>query len=166
MSEQRGDTSAGAASGGAGRGTYDERLRVPLWWWPLSLVVGLALASEIPLRGSIFVQGIPYAAVAVGVAALLLWAGRVRVRVAAGELHVDDAHVPLHLLGSAEALDAHGKAHALGPELDPLAFLVLRPWVRGAVLVVLDDTSDPTPYWLVSSRRPDRLVAALSDAQD
>ena len=29
------------------------------------------------------------------------------------------------------------------------------------VLVVLDDPEDPTPYWLVSSRRPEKVLAAL-----
>jgi hypothetical protein len=29
------------------------------------------------------------------------------------------------------------------------------------VLVVLDDPDDPTPYWLVSTRHPDRVLAAL-----
>jgi hypothetical protein len=30
------------------------------------------------------------------------------------------------------------------------------------VLVVLDDADDPTPYWLISSRRPELLLAALA----
>lgn len=148
------------------RPTYDERLHVPVWWWAVGLLVGLALTTEVPLSGSIPVQALPYVVVAALVTALLLWSGRVRVRVADGELRVDDAHIPVRLLGPAEALDAHAKAQALGPELDPMAFLVLRPWVRGAVLVTLDDAGDPTPYWLVSSRRPDRLTAALSAARD
>jgi hypothetical protein len=29
------------------------------------------------------------------------------------------------------------------------------------ILVVLDDDDDPTPYWLVSCRRPDRVLEAL-----
>jgi hypothetical protein len=29
------------------------------------------------------------------------------------------------------------------------------------VLVVLDDPDDPTPYWLVSSRHPERVLSAL-----
>jgi len=29
------------------------------------------------------------------------------------------------------------------------------------VLVVLDDADDPTPYWLVSTRHPERLLSAL-----
>ena len=30
------------------------------------------------------------------------------------------------------------------------------------VLIVLDDPDAPTPYWLVSSTRPEELVAALA----
>jgi hypothetical protein len=29
------------------------------------------------------------------------------------------------------------------------------------VLVVLDDPEDPTPYWLISTRHPERVLAAL-----
>jgi hypothetical protein len=29
------------------------------------------------------------------------------------------------------------------------------------VLVVLDDADDPAPYWLVSSRHPERVLSAL-----
>lgn len=143
-------------------GAYDERLRVPLWWWPVGLAVGPALATEVPLRGNVAVQALPYVLVAALVAGLLLWSGRVHVRVADGELRVDDAHIAVRLLGPAEPLDGQARARALGPELDPMAFLVLRPWVRGAVLVMLDDAADPTPYWLVSSRRPTELAAALT----
>jgi hypothetical protein len=31
------------------------------------------------------------------------------------------------------------------------------------VRVELTDPEDPTPYWLVSSRRPDALARALAD---
>jgi hypothetical protein len=42
-----------------------------------------------------------------------------------------------------------------------VAFVVQRPWVRGTVRIYLDDPDDPTPYWVVSSRRPQALLAAL-----
>ena len=38
-----------------------------------------------------------------------------------------------------------------------------RAWVGPMVLLVLDDPDDPTPYWLVSSRHPDRVLAALRE---
>ena len=33
------------------------------------------------------------------------------------------------------------------------------------MLIPLADDSDPTPYWLVSSRRPDALAAALGHTE-
>ncbi len=46
--------------------------------------------------------------------------------------------------------------------LDARAWLLLRGWIPGVVRVRLDDPDDPTPYWLVSSRHPRRLAAALT----
>ena len=41
----------------------------------------------------------------------------------------------------------------------PAPFLVTHSWVRTMVLPVLDDPDDPTPYWLVSTRKPEALLA-------
>jgi len=38
---------------------------------------------------------------------------------------------------------------------------VQRPWIGGAVQVLLDDPADPTPYWVVSTRHPVELAEAL-----
>jgi hypothetical protein len=62
-------------------------------------------------------------------------------------------------------LDATGRREVLGVGADPLAFVVQRPWVAGAVQVVLDDPADPTPFWVVSSRRPVELAAAILAAR-
>ena len=47
---------------------------------------------------------------------------------------------------------------------DARAYLLLRPYRKKAVKVSLSDPADPTPYWLVSTRRPDALAAALTRA--
>jgi hypothetical protein len=41
---------------------------------------------------------------------------------------------------------------------------VLRPYIKTTVEITLDDPEDPVPYWLVSTRHPQRLAAALQDA--
>jgi len=46
-------------------------------------------------------------------------------------------------------------------DADARAFLLLRPYLRRAVMVPVQDPADPTPYWLVSTRQPERLVRAL-----
>jgi hypothetical protein len=105
------------------------------------------------------------AAVAVAAAvvvAVLLARTTTAITVADGELHVGVAHVPLSLVARAEVLDGPASRRALGPELDARAFVCTRPWVRTAVRVHLRDPDDPTPYWLVATRRPGDLARALA----
>lgn len=47
-----------------------------------------------------------------------------------------------------------------GPELDARAWLVIRPWVDPVVKITISDPADPTPYWLISSRKPEQFIAA------
>lgn len=141
---------------------HDERLRTPLWFWPAGLAAGGLLAAEIHLGYPGPRSWLPYLVVLPVVAALLWRLGRVRIRVDEAELWVDDAHLPLRLIAGVEPLHGDGKRAALGPELHALAFVVHRPWVPGAVKVALADPADPTPYWIVSSRHPERLAAVLN----
>jgi hypothetical protein len=39
---------------------------------------------------------------------------------------------------------------------------MLRPYLSRAVRVEIDDPADPAPYWLLSTRHPERLAAALT----
>ena len=139
---------------------HDERLTVPWWGWLLTLaavaafITPFGLGAPVPLRWAAF-------AVPPATAVALWWLGRVRVAVSGGELIVDDARLPLRCIAKAVPLDATGRSALLGPGADPLAFVVQRPWIPGAVQVVLDDPADPTPYWLVSTRRPERLARLL-----
>lgn len=135
---------------------------MPLWWWPPALGVGGLLAAELHAGAGGVRSWLPYAVVLPAVAVLLWWLGQVQVRVDGGELSVDDAHLPLHYVVAAEPVTGEAKRAALGPHLSPLAFVVHRPWVAGAVKVTLADPADPTPYWLISSRRPDALACALT----
>ncbi len=141
--------------------SHDERLRIPLWWWPAGLALSAVLAAELHLGQPGLRSWLPYAVVLPTAAALLWWMGRIRIRVAAGELRVDDARLPLQYVSAAVPLTGAAKRDALGPRLSSLAFVVHRPWVRGVVRLTLADPADPTPYWIVSSRRPEGLVAAI-----
>jgi len=145
-----------------GADRFTERLAVPVWMWAAGLALAALLAAEVHLGYSGVRAWVPYVVLLPGTAALLWWLGRLRITVADGELQVDDARLPVALLSGAEPLDAARTRRALGPELHPYAFVVQRPWVRTAVRLTLDDPADPTPYWLVSTRHPQALVAALA----
>jgi hypothetical protein len=120
------------------------------------------LAIEVYLVGPGLATWVPYL-VLLPFATVLLWRlGRIRVTVQDDELFVDDARLPLRFVSNATVLDADAKRDLLGPYAEPYAFVVQRPWISGAVQVHLDDPADPTPYWVISTRHPERLVLALS----
>jgi len=142
---------------------YDEAL----WFGPVGWlgIVGFALtlwAALLPVDLRLATT----AAVVVTVVALVLavrWTPRVRV--AAGELRAGAAHIPVELLRTPRALAGDELRAELGPRLDARAYVCLRGWVRTGVRAEVDDPQDPTPYWIVSTRRPDELVAALERAR-
>ena len=140
---------------------YAERLWVPLRWW----VQGTMLVASAWLAVAVATPPEVAAAVALGVLALVVSAlvtyGSARVSVGGGELRAGQAHIDTHLLGGAEPLDAEATRRVAGREADARAYLLLRPYLRRSVRVWVADPDDPTPYWLISSRHPERLVAAL-----
>lgn len=146
--------------------SFDERLSVPWWWWPPALGLAALLAAEVHMGYPGVRAWTPYLLLAPLAVAALLALGRTRVSVADGELRVGEAHVPLRFLGEVEIIDRDAKRRTLGPELDPAAYLVHRPWVGPVVRVRLTDPDDPTPYWIFSTRRPRQLAAALTDTPE
>jgi hypothetical protein len=145
---------------------YSERLMVPWWLWLAALALAGMLSAEVYLGAPGLATWVPYLILLPLTAAGLLAAGRIRVAVQDGELRVDDARLPVRYVSEVGVLDAAARREALGPRADRNAFVVQRPWVSRAVLIVLDDPADPTPYWVVSARRPERVARALLAARD
>jgi hypothetical protein len=71
------------------------------------------------------------------------------------------AKVPVSLVSGIEELDPGQMRQARGVRLDARAYLCIRGWLPVGVKVFLADPEDPTPYWLISSRRPEALASAL-----
>ena len=72
------------------------------------------------------------------------------------ELRAGVAHLPVSLVGRVDVVTGEAKREALGPQLDPQAFVLHRPWVGPVVRIEVLDPDDPTPYWVISTRRPER----------
>jgi len=139
-------------------------LRVPLRWWALAttfhVTVLVAFAVALPL-------GVALLAVAALVLLSTVWFvsyGSARLAVTDRTFRAGRARIPVSLLAEPRALTAEETWQAAGPGADARAYLVLRPYVRESVLVRVVDPADPAPYWLVSSRRPEQLTAALTVA--
>jgi hypothetical protein len=159
------DTNAAAAGGARdGATTYAERLYVTWYWWPLPLLAAGILAAEVHMGYAGIRAWLPYATLLPLTVLLLLRMGRMAICVGNGELWVGKAHLPAQFVGKVEVIAPEDKRRTLGRELDPAAFVLHRGWIGPLVRVHLADPTDPTPYWLVSTRHPDRLARALGAA--
>jgi hypothetical protein len=47
-----------------------------------------------------------------------------------------------------------------GVSLDARAWLVITPWVDPVLKITVQDPEDPTPYWLISCKKPEKFVQA------
>jgi hypothetical protein len=145
---------------------YRERLTVPWWWWLPGLGLAALIAVEVNQGVKALPDWVPFAVLLPVAAAAVVWLGRIDVRVVGNdrgetELWVGAAHLPVGVISRSAEVPRSAKSAALGRQLDPAAYVVHRAWVGPMVLLVLDDADDPTPYWLVSCRRPDQVLAAL-----
>lgn len=144
--------------------SWDEPLRVPGWYWPAG--VGLALLLAAPVHGGAggVRAWLPYVVASAAAVLVLARASRGRVRLADGVLHVPGARVPVTALGGVRPLTAEQTRRLRGPTADLRAHVATRSWLRRAVQVRLEDPDDDTPYWLVGTRRPEELAAAIEAA--
>jgi hypothetical protein len=69
--------------------------------------------------------------------------------------------LPLAAVGEARALSPEESTRLRGQDYNPQAYHLIRAYVSGAVRVEVADRADPTPYWYIATRHPDRLVAGL-----
>ena len=87
------------------------------------------------------------------------------IEVQDGMLRAGRAEISVDHTGDAvAAFDADARIER-GTGLDARAFLVIRGWVQPVVRVPITDPNDPAPYWLLSSRRPKELAAAINGSR-
>lgn len=148
---------------------YAERLTVPLRWWAQGtmLIATFWLAAVVAFPVRLFWVPTAITAGALALLALALGTyGRVRVAVTDHRtLVAGRAEISVEHIGSTVALDAEHTRLVAGRDADVRAYLLLRPYLRRSVRVEVIDPADPTPYWLLSCRHPERVVAAITAAR-
>lgn len=77
------------------------------------------------------------------------------------ELKVGRVAISRNLIGEAEIISKDRIFLERGPKLDPGAHKVFQGSVKSAIKLQITDPEDPTPYWLISTRKPDKLAEHL-----
>lgn len=141
---------------------YDERLHVPLRWWVQAVMflasIWLAFIVALPA----VVAWTATAAFTVSVVLLFMTYGSAKVRIEQGVLHAGRAQIPVALLADPVPLDREQTRLLAGRDANAHAYLLLRPYLKRAVRVTVTDPMDPAPYWMISTRHPEELAAAIA----
>jgi Protein of unknown function (DUF3093) len=140
---------------------YRERLRAPASYWLLTLCSVAIIGSTLWAGFSVGVAIAVYAVIGGGCAAVLLNWGRVTITVADGQLRAGRAALSLRDAGQVAALDEAQARAIRGPRADPAAFMLIRPYLKLAVYVEVSEASPGAPYWLLATRHPAELAAAI-----
>ena len=77
------------------------------------------------------------------------------------ELIVGKARIPRDVLGKVTVIEKSDQFAEKGPKLDARAYVALKA-LNGLVKIENTDAADPTPYILVSTRKPEQLRQALN----
>jgi len=142
---------------------HRERLLPPVWLFAVCLLV-------VPAAVLVF---LPIDPVWGWIVAIVLYLGIAgALVVAAPVVAVDDAtlsagraRIPLAALGEPQVLDRAGSYALLHADWDARAFHSTVPWAPLLVRIPVVDDADPTSAWVLSTRRPEALAAAIRDAR-
>ncbi len=157
----------------APRVVWRERLSAPVSWWFLGAGAVLSVWWVVWVVAPGTAALLAAAAAVVAVVAGLCTVSSSVVAVQAPRTPADDdallaagrARLPVAAIAAVTPLDAEQRQRLAGVDADARAFLLLPPFVTTAVRVDLDDPADSTPYWLVATRHPQQLCAALAQVR-
>ena len=139
---------------------FKEVLRPPIWvlafiyFLLLSLVIALWAAFDNTVAFTSFVA----ATIAI---IYIAYAMRSTITFDGEELRIDRAHIESKYLGKVTILDSDAMRLLRTRDADPAAYLAIKFWTPTGIKIEVIDPRDPTPYWLITSKRGEEIAALL-----
>lgn len=138
---------------------YGETLSVPVAWWLLAVPSVITLGAYFYEVFSDPWPPVIMAGLGAACAVLLLLLGRARIEVTGQVLAAGGRELQLGTVTQVMALDERQTSRLRGPRADPAAYLYSRPYLKQSVY--LATTDQRVPYWLIGTRHPAELAAAV-----
>ena len=140
---------------------FKELLRPPIW--VLAFIYFLLLSLVIAIWAAFDTTATFISLVAATIAIIYLaFAMRSTISIDGKELRIDHAHIDIQYLGEVKILDSTAMRLLRTRDADPAAYLAIKFWVPRGIKIVVEDQRDPTPYWLITSKRGEEIAALLS----
>ena len=141
--------------------TYAEKSKLPLKVWVF--VIGMSISIYLAIWA-------PLGVMPALLMTLLFFAGflavlnkmQTRVFISKDYLYANKAKIEIKYIKKAIPLNKSEFRDLNGVSADPAAFLATNFWTNTGVKIELKDKNDPTPYWLISSKRADEIAEKLN----
>ena len=139
---------------------FKEVLRPPIWvltfiyFLFLSLVIAVWAAFDNTVALITFIT----ATIAI---IYIAFAMRSTITLDGNELRIDRAHIETKYLGKVTILDSEAMRLLRTRDADPAAYLAIKFWTPTGIKIEVIDPRDPTPYWLITSKRGENIAALL-----
>ncbi|MGA1158427.1 MAG: DUF3093 domain-containing protein [Candidatus Nanopelagicaceae bacterium] len=133
--------------------------------WPLRIwIVIFALNLSIVLAIGVALSDLMIVSLFLGLTILTIYSSvktTLKIQVTESLFKVKGAQIERKFIDRIELLDEAQMRNERSYLLNPKAFLALRFWVKTGVKIYLSDDRDPTPYWLISSRKGNLIKDTL-----
>ncbi|MBK5239028.1 MAG: DUF3093 domain-containing protein [Actinomycetales bacterium] len=139
--------------------TYREVMRPAFWLYIAAILIIPAIVLVLAPINMLF--GIILSIVVYATIIVLMIVKSPIIELTETTLRVGKAHIARSELGAASAYSGTHAIEQRGTKLDGRAWLMFTGWVDPVVRIDIIDELDPVPYWLISTRNPERFVAAL-----
>ena len=141
---------------------FREVIRPPLWLMAfiyfLALSLGIAIWAAMNTMAAVIVMALLTAATI-----LVYFTSSLVIEIDDLELRVGKAHIDKNFCGVVSVLTPAQMSLQRTRDADPAAFLAIRFWTAHGVKIEVNDDRDQTPYWLVTSKRGEKLAQALKN---
>ena len=139
---------------------FKEVIRPPFWLisFLYFMLFSIVLAIWAALGNTAAINSF---AIALVLGAVIIHFGTSTIIVDEGELRIKRAHIPIKYLGECTIIDKRNFSFARTRGADPAAYFATTFWISQGLTVKVNDERDPTPYWLISTRKASELAEAL-----
>ena len=138
---------------------YREVLNPPLSWMGFIFFMYLSLAFAIWAAFDYYQALVTFLLLSASLP--LLWFKMRMVITVDTQLRIDRAHIELNYLKNARVVDESEYRKLRTFNSDARSFHATRPWLKSGVQVFVNDERDQTSYWLIGTKKSEKLVAAL-----
>ncbi|GAB3844516.1 DUF3093 domain-containing protein [Nesterenkonia populi] len=142
---------------------YSEKLWPSWWLWTAAVLIGASF-STIFFPIDIF-WGVLSMIAGISLCAFALVVTTPRVEVTETHLRAGRAQIERGDVGRVVGHTEDAAREQLGPGFDARSYQCVRGWIGPVITAEITDPSDPTPYWLFSTRNPQDVLSALGSAE-